>query len=253
MSRSSSASSSSSNVIFTRRKGGESQHAGPVRVTRQMLESLTYLSLTNAATKLGLCATSFKKACRREGIMTWPYKRGCALALEREEHASKIFKAANATSAIVMNSISIEESSFALSSSHSEVDSTSSSSTDTSSGAAFSLSSCSAPSPSPPAPSTTSSSSSPSYSSDNAEEPTYTKENADAYVPSCAAKDVNVLERIDHGFFSGIYTEEDTGAADSHFLEQDFFSGDLDLSYFRDAATFDQEDSASLRMAEAPM
>jgi hypothetical protein len=167
--------------------------------------------------------------------MTWPYRRGCALALEREERAGKTIQAASAMSAIVMNSNGIEEPSFASSSSHSEVDSTSSSCTDTSSGAAFSLSSSSSPSSSLASPSTTSSSSSQSYSSGNAEEPTYTKEHANAYVPSCAAKDVDVLERMDHGFFGGIDTEEDAGAADFHFLEQDFFSGDLDLSYFRDA------------------
>jgi len=58
---------------------------------------------------------------------------------------------------------------------------------------------------------------------------------------------------MEHGFFAGIYTEEDAGATDFHFLKQDFFGGDLDLSYFRDAATFDEEDAACPRTAGAPM
>jgi hypothetical protein len=66
-------------IIFPRRKGGEDQHcARPVRVSRQMLDSLTHLPLPCACKRLGLCATTFKKACRRAGIMQWPYKRGRA-------------------------------------------------------------------------------------------------------------------------------------------------------------------------------
>ena len=236
-SRSSSSSSSSHRVIFPRRKSGESQHsAGPVRVTRQMLESLTHLSLPNACTKLGLCATTFKKACRREGIMQWPYKRGCALALEEEERRSAAkacnaaCNAANAISAIVVNSIIIEESSFTTSSLHYEVDctSTSSSSPDESSDAAFSLCTSS--------PSTTSSSSS---------SPTYTL--APSYPSSPCSSSTSEEENIN--------TEEDAGAKDFHFLEQDFFGGDLDLSCFRDAAMFDEEDAAFLRMTgwDAPI
>jgi hypothetical protein len=65
-------------IIFPRRKGGDTRHhTRPVRVTRQMLQALFHLPLPSACKHLGLCATTFKKACRREGIMQWPYKRGC--------------------------------------------------------------------------------------------------------------------------------------------------------------------------------
>ena len=65
-------------IIFPRRKGGDTRHpTRPVRVTRQMLKALFHLPLPSACKHLGLCATTFKKACRREGIMQWPYKRGC--------------------------------------------------------------------------------------------------------------------------------------------------------------------------------
>jgi hypothetical protein len=246
-SRSSSSSSSSPRVIFPRRKSGEiKMSARPVKVTRQMLESLTHLPLPNACKKLGLCATTFKKACRREGIMQWPYTRGYAHAQEEEERAAKAFSAANAMNAIVMTSIIIEESSFASFSAHSEVDSTStSSSPDESSDATFSLCSSSSHSysyslsfssspfpPSPPSSSRTSCSS-PSYSSDTAAEDTSTDYDANAYLPSCAAKDTDFIERLEHVFFDG----------------------DLDLSYFRDTAMFDEQDAAFLRLTgwDAPM
>jgi hypothetical protein len=179
---------STSRVIFPRRKAGENYHtARPVKVTRQMLESLTHLPLPNACQKLGLCATTFKKACRREGIMQWPYKRGCA----QEERAN------NAMSAIM-----IPEPSYESSSSYSEGDYTSSSSSSSSpdeSSDAAPQSSCS--------PSPRSSSSSPCSSSTTAEEPTYTEEE-DA--GACAAPDVDFLEQ---GFFG----------SDLSFLQDPYF------------------------------
>jgi hypothetical protein len=183
-------------VIFPRRKAGENYlSARPVKVTRQMLESLTHLPLPNASKKLGLCPTTFKKACRREGIITWPYKRGCA----QEERAN------NALSAIM-----IPEPSFASSSSHSEGNYTPSSSPDESSDAA-------PQSPCLPSPR----SSSPCSSTTTAEEPTYTEEE-DA--GACAAPDVDFLEQgffgSDLSFLQDPYLQDVTifDEADSAFL-----------------------------------
>ncbi|KAJ1483741.1 hypothetical protein T484DRAFT_1799185 [Baffinella frigidus] len=145
-----------SRVIFPRRKGGENYHsAGPVTVTRQDLDSLTHLPLPIACKKLGLSATTFKKACRREGLMVWPFRRG---AQRGEDRAQKI-----------MHAIMIPEPSVASTSSQSEGDSTSPSSPDGSSEAA----------PQSPCSSTT-----------TTEEPTSTEEDAGA----CAAPGMDFLE-----------------------------------------------------------
>ena len=47
-----------------------------MRVTKEMLEEYVHLPVTVAAKRLGLCSTTFKKACRTAGITKWPYKRG---------------------------------------------------------------------------------------------------------------------------------------------------------------------------------
>ncbi|KAJ1489016.1 hypothetical protein T484DRAFT_1886359 [Baffinella frigidus] len=46
----------------------------PVVVTRGGLEALMPLSLPQAAQKLGLSPTTFKKACRSVGLARWPYR-----------------------------------------------------------------------------------------------------------------------------------------------------------------------------------
>eukprot|EP00961_Rhodomonas_salina_P290227 3921908-Rhodomonas_salina.1 len=46
----------------------------PVKVTRAMLERMFCVSLTDASETLGICQTAIKKACRKFGIVKWPYR-----------------------------------------------------------------------------------------------------------------------------------------------------------------------------------
>ena len=47
-----------------------------IRVNHKALASLFHLKLKEAAREIGLCPTTFKKACRRFGIEKWPSRRG---------------------------------------------------------------------------------------------------------------------------------------------------------------------------------
>ena len=47
-----------------------------VRVSAEILSKLFHLPTREAALKLGICPTTFKKACRRLGIPHWPYHKG---------------------------------------------------------------------------------------------------------------------------------------------------------------------------------
>eukprot|EP00802_Teleaulax_amphioxeia_P012714 Tamp_12759.p1 GENE.Tamp_12759~~Tamp_12759.p1 ORF type:complete len:438 (+),score=68.37 Tamp_12759:22-1314(+) len=63
------------NVIYPRRKVGQDmRNANHVVVTAEILEQHFDMPLHDAATKLGLCATAIKKACRRFGILRWPFR-----------------------------------------------------------------------------------------------------------------------------------------------------------------------------------
>ena len=44
-------------------------------VPRAVLESMTHLPRGEAAETLGLCPTTFKRVCRRIGMLKWPYRR----------------------------------------------------------------------------------------------------------------------------------------------------------------------------------
>ena len=44
-------------------------------VPRAVLESMTHFPRAQAAATLGLCNTTFKKVCRRSGMLKWPYRR----------------------------------------------------------------------------------------------------------------------------------------------------------------------------------
>jgi hypothetical protein len=48
---------------------------GFVHVHRDELMRMFHLPLAEAACKIGLCSTTFKKLCRRLGIETWPYQK----------------------------------------------------------------------------------------------------------------------------------------------------------------------------------
>eukprot|EP00286_Rhodomonas_abbreviata_P023600 CAMPEP_0181315290 /NCGR_PEP_ID=MMETSP1101-20121128/15293_1 /TAXON_ID=46948 /ORGANISM="Rhodomonas abbreviata, Strain Caron Lab Isolate" /LENGTH=298 /DNA_ID=CAMNT_0023422481 /DNA_START=172 /DNA_END=1068 /DNA_ORIENTATION=- len=65
------------NVIFPRRKAGQSKKSGGkagVVVTLEVLEQVFDMPLHRACKTLGVCATAFKKVCRKLGVMKWPYK-----------------------------------------------------------------------------------------------------------------------------------------------------------------------------------
>jgi len=48
---------------------------GFVHVHRDDLLRMFHLPLAEAACKIGLCSTTFKKTCRRLGVETWPYQK----------------------------------------------------------------------------------------------------------------------------------------------------------------------------------
>jgi len=71
--------------FFPRPSKKEDAELGPLRhisVDYEVLESLFHLNLKDAARKLGLCITTFKKACRRFHLAKWPRKaqRDAAIA-----------------------------------------------------------------------------------------------------------------------------------------------------------------------------
>jgi hypothetical protein len=75
-------------IFFPRRRPGDDVDAcppAPVLVTRKILEELKHLPIPVAAKKLGLCNTTFKKACRNVGIIKWPFRRGQLLNSESGE------------------------------------------------------------------------------------------------------------------------------------------------------------------------
>ncbi|KAJ1471914.1 hypothetical protein T484DRAFT_1976632 [Baffinella frigidus] len=49
---------------------------GHVLVYADDLKRMFHLPLADAAGKIGLCQTTFKKTCRRLGIEHWPYQKG---------------------------------------------------------------------------------------------------------------------------------------------------------------------------------
>lgn len=63
------------NIVFPRRKAGEAQReAEPVVITLELLQKYFDLPLHVAAKELGICATAIKKACRKVGVMRWPFR-----------------------------------------------------------------------------------------------------------------------------------------------------------------------------------
>jgi len=61
---------------FPRRKDSPASPPRHVSVSRRALRRLFHLPPGVAAKEMGLCSTTFKKACRRFGIVQWPYRRG---------------------------------------------------------------------------------------------------------------------------------------------------------------------------------
>ena len=59
-----------------RRKEGEDPNAPRhISVSYEALEGLFHLPLTDAAREIGLCPTTFKKACRRFDLEQWPFRQ----------------------------------------------------------------------------------------------------------------------------------------------------------------------------------
>ncbi|KAJ1472580.1 hypothetical protein T484DRAFT_1839784 [Baffinella frigidus] len=76
--------------FFPRRKEGEDPE-GPL--TRHLsvnygdLEALFHLPLKDAAREMGLCPTTFKKACRSFKMEHWPFRKGQGRTLLKQEDA----------------------------------------------------------------------------------------------------------------------------------------------------------------------
>ena len=76
-------------VFRPRRKEGEDAKPGPlltvhVTINYDTLEDLFHLPLKAAAKEVGLCPTTFKKACRRFGMDEWPFQKGQSRVPPRE-------------------------------------------------------------------------------------------------------------------------------------------------------------------------
>jgi len=86
-------------IFLTRCKEGEDPN-GPrhIRVSYKALEGLFHLSLKDAARQIGLCATTFKKACRRFDLEQWPFRKEHRdVAIERRNAQTGGVDAANRT------------------------------------------------------------------------------------------------------------------------------------------------------------
>ena len=73
-----------------RRKEGEEATLGPVlhiSIDYETLEDLFHLPRKEAAKQVGLCPTTFKKACRRFGMDEWPFQKGQSRVPRREVKA----------------------------------------------------------------------------------------------------------------------------------------------------------------------
>jgi len=67
-------------TCYVRNKGGidadaDAPPSRQVKVTKAELVNLFHLSLSAACREVGLCSTTFKKACRAHGLRKWPYHR----------------------------------------------------------------------------------------------------------------------------------------------------------------------------------
>jgi hypothetical protein len=69
-------------VIFPRRKtvnaNGKGEDGEPVFVTREFLTPYFKKPMMTACAELGVCPTAMKKACRKLGIVKWPYRQTVA-------------------------------------------------------------------------------------------------------------------------------------------------------------------------------
>jgi len=61
-----------------RQREGNDGEPRSISISHEALKGLFHLPLKDAAREVGLCATTFKKACRRLGLSKWPSRRGYA-------------------------------------------------------------------------------------------------------------------------------------------------------------------------------
>ena len=67
-------------VFFPRQKEGDLTEPGlltrHISINYEALEDLYHLPLKDAAREVGLCSTTFKKACRHFNMKKWPFRKG---------------------------------------------------------------------------------------------------------------------------------------------------------------------------------
>ncbi|KAJ1488087.1 hypothetical protein T484DRAFT_1939990 [Baffinella frigidus] len=69
-----------------------------VFVDRSILDSMMHLPRDKAAESLGLCATTFKKVCRRAGLQGWPYRRPLLGAIQESAASMPLSRDSSFTS-----------------------------------------------------------------------------------------------------------------------------------------------------------
>jgi len=61
--------------VFPRKKAGQSTRSNPLFLSESDISSLFHMKQAEAANHLGLSVTALKNACRKLGIMKWPYQK----------------------------------------------------------------------------------------------------------------------------------------------------------------------------------
>eukprot|EP00287_Rhodomonas_sp_CCMP768_P010094 CAMPEP_0196735546 /NCGR_PEP_ID=MMETSP1091-20130531/13952_1 /TAXON_ID=302021 /ORGANISM="Rhodomonas sp., Strain CCMP768" /LENGTH=133 /DNA_ID=CAMNT_0042079197 /DNA_START=20 /DNA_END=418 /DNA_ORIENTATION=- len=108
-------------VVHPRRKAGEAQRDRKhVRLSADLIESLFDRPLPEAAQIVGLGETAFKQACRKLGVLRWPYssrdQQEPGSTLQRAEVAPQeaLPSSSESTTTETGQSIEVEEDLFAF-------------------------------------------------------------------------------------------------------------------------------------------
>ena len=84
-------------VFFPRKEAEDPAHlTRTISISYEALEGLFHLPLKEAAREVGLCPTTFKKACRRFFVEKWPFRKGQS----RNPNARKLARTEGAIAAI---------------------------------------------------------------------------------------------------------------------------------------------------------
>ena len=81
-------SASTIQVVSRPKRRGIDLSPYPVEISQEMLISNFHLTVSEAAEKIGIGCTAFKRVCRKFGLKYWPYRK-IKLAKIREEKLSK--------------------------------------------------------------------------------------------------------------------------------------------------------------------